>query len=146
MVQSACRYVEAYRFGRAFRLIMTKKCHVIIPTDLRSFAKSICFNLLTCRLHHWLDLEQWFNLPTDFLSFFDQSSQNGEKNHFLALASRVSQIFWGSYRSKILPDSDRASKTLQFGHQFCPNLSIQSGDTSKIVKNVKIDHQIHLVK
>ena len=38
----------------------------------------------------------------DFLSFsisevpefFDQSSQNGEKIHFLAPASRVSQKFW----------------------------------------------------
>ena len=27
------------------------------PTDLWSSAKSICFNILTCRLHHWLDLE-----------------------------------------------------------------------------------------
>ena len=88
----------------------------------------------------------------DFLSFsisevpkfFDQSSQNGEKNHFLAPASRVSQKFWGSYWSKILPDSVRASKTLQFGHQFHPDLSIQSGDLTKNVKNVKIDHQIQL--
>ena len=90
----------------------------------------------------------------DFLSFsisevpefFDQSSQNGEKIHFLAPASRVSQKFWGSYWSKILPDSVRASKTLQFGHQFHPDLSIQSGDKTKNVKNVKIDHQIQLVK
>ena len=93
-------------------------------------------------------------MPTDYLSFsisevpklFDQSSQKGKKIHFLAPASRVSQKFWGSYRSKILPDSVRASKTLQFGHQFHPDLSIQSGDITKNVKNVKIDHQIQLVK
>ena len=32
------------------------------------------------------------------------------------------------------------------GIQFHPNWSIQSGDISKIVKNIKIDHQIHLIK
>ena len=36
-------------------------------------------------------------------------------------------------------------KTLQFGHQFHPNSSIQGRDKSKIEKNVRIDHQIHLV-
>ena len=52
----------------------------------------------------------------------------------------------GWTKPQILTDSARASKTLQFGHQFHLNLSIQCGDISKIVKNVKIDHQIHVVK
>ena len=36
---------------------ITKECHFIIPTHLWSSAKSICFNILTCWLHHWLALE-----------------------------------------------------------------------------------------
>ena len=52
-------------------------------------------------LVHWLDLELQFSLLMDFLSFSssevpklcDRSTQNGEKNHFLAPASRVCQKF-----------------------------------------------------
>ena len=78
--------------------------------------------------------------------FCDQSNQIGEKIHFLAPASTVSQKFWGSYQSKILPESVRASKNLQFGHQFYPYLSIQSWEKSKNVKIVKFDPQIYPVK
>ena len=66
-----------------------------LPTDHWSSAESICLNILTCRLHHWLDLELLFDLLMDFLSFSssevakscDQSSQNGKKIYFLALNS-----------------------------------------------------------
>ena len=57
---------------------------------------------------------------------------------FLAAASRVSQKFWGSYRLNFSPDSVRASKNLQFGHQFHQNRSIQSRDILVNVKNIKI--------
>ena len=79
--------------------------------------------------------------------FFDQSSQNGEKNHFLAPVSRVSQkILRVILIKKFYQIQLEHQKTLQFGHQFHPDLSIQSGDITKNVKNVKINHQIQLVK
>ena len=124
--------------------------HFIIPTVLRSSNKSICFNILRCRLPHCLALELYFDLLMNFLSFSsseaptfcDKSSQMGKKILFLAPASTVSKTFWGSYRSKILPESVRASKNLQFGYQFFPYLSIQSRDISKNVKIVKFDPQV----
>ena len=78
--------------------------------------------------------------------FCEKSNQMGKKILFLALASTVSKTFGGSYRSKILPESVRASKNLQFGHQFYPYLSIQSRDISKNVKIVKFDPQVYPVK
>ena len=116
MVQSACQQGKAHRFGKASKISGYDKMTFFGHYEPKSSAKSICFNIPTCRLHHLLDLEQQFNLPTDFLSFsisevpkfFDQSSQNGEKVHFLAPASRVSKKFCGSYRAKTLSNSVRA--------------------------------------
>ena len=48
----------------------------------------------------------------------------------------------GPYRSEILLPSARAAKTLQFGHQFHANWSIQSQDTEENHSNEHASYEI----
>ena len=65
-----------------------------------------------------------------------------KKIGFFTPASTVNRKNLGPYQSEILLPSARAAKTLQFGHQFHANWSIQSRNMLKSVKNVKIATEI----
>ena len=127
-----------------------KNCHFDILFDLLGFVKSKCKNILTCRLHRQLALEQYFILLMDCNSFFKsevsaffvQNCPIYNKIVFFSPASSVSKKNLSKYRSKIFLPSARAGKTLQFDHQFYAVWSIQSGEILKFVKNVKIATEI----
>ena len=91
-----------------------------------------------------MDFRSFFELEVG--EFFVQNCQIFKKIDFFTPASTVNRKNLGSYRSKILLPSARAAKTLQFGHQFFQNWSIQSGDISKFVKRVNFDPKIHPAK
>ena len=75
-----------------------------------------------------------------------KNNLNDTKILFFSPALRVNKIFLRPYRSKIFPESVRASKTLQFGHQFFKDWSIQSCGIVKNVKNVQITPRFHAAK
>ena len=124
MVQSASQYVEAYRFIRALKNSGYDKMKVLlIFVILGSSVRPLIYSHFSNR--KWL-----FNLILKFekialISFF-----------FSTL--RASIHFWATYRSKLFLQSSRVSKTLNFGHQFCDNWSIQSKFTMSKVWTDKI--------
>ena len=87
-----------------------------------------------------MDFRSFFKLEVG--EFFVQNCQIFKKIDFFTPASTVNRKILGPYRSEILLPSARAAKTLQFGHQFHANWSIQSQDMLKSVKNVKIVTEI----
>ena len=83
----------------------------------------------------------------DFRSFFKLKEaeflvQNFPKNDFFTPAFTFDEKKLGPNRSKIFLLSARSAKTLQFGHRFYANWSIQSREILEFVKNVKIATEI----
>ena len=80
-----------------------------------------------------------------WVNFLSKIAKFSKKIDFFTPASTVNRKNLGPYQSEILLPSARAAKTLQFGHKFHANWSIQSQDMLKSVKNVKIVTEIEAV-